>query len=438
MTGRRVLSLLAVVTLAVLATSCGGQQQMIRIAVVADCDGISGSFYDVSLAGAELPLLRRGGKLAGAKPSEGVDGVKIGGRKIGLIFGCAGEMTSGAVELRRVVESEGAQIVVGPGFVPLGIVATQYARHQPDVTFAITSFEVLTSLDPGPNVFRFMGGYAQGEAGLGSYAYHQLGWRRAVTITYPDAFGWGWAAGPIAEFCSLGGDIVDRVWLYDSPEKQAQVLARAAAERVDGYFVMTNGPEAGAFLEQLAKRQPNLGRKVVSSAAAITGLDPGTIARLGKRLVGIVLAWDAPGPNSGPYIAAFRRAFPGLADTADSAFHLFDIYYQNAMEAVLRGLETVDGDLSGGQRSFRAALAKVELDAPNGHIRLDANRQAIGPTYLFQVDGYKKGALHYRGPVTVPNVDESFGGHFGPGDPLPDRTQPRCVHGHPPAWARRP
>lgn len=437
MTPRRVLSLLAVAALAVLAPSCGSQQQTIRIAVVADCEGFFSGFHDISLAGAELPLLRRGGKLVGTGPSSRVEGITIGGRKIGLIYGCAGELTSGAVELRRIVESEGAQIVVGPGIVPLGIVAAQYARHQPDVTFVSTSFEALTALDPGPNFFRFMGGYAQGEAGLGSYAYNELGWRRAVTIADPDPSGWGWAAGPIAEFCSLGGNVIDRVWLYDSSAKHAQKLAQLPTKGVDGYFVMTTGPEAGEVLEQLAKSDPNPGRKVVSSAAAATGLDPAVISRLGKRLVGVILAWDAPGLNAGPYMAAFRRAFPHLADAADSNFHLFDIYYYNGMEAVLRALEAVHSELSDGQRRFRQALAKVQLDAPNGHIRLDANRQAIGPTYMYQVDGYKNGQLHYRVLKTVENVDASYGGHFGPGDPLPDRTQPRCTHGHPPAWARR-
>jgi branched-chain amino acid transport system substrate-binding protein len=77
----------------------------------------------------------------------------------------------------------------------------------------------------------------------------------------------------------------------------------------------------------------------------------------------------------------------------------------------------------------------VELDAPNGHIRLDANRQAVGPTYMFKIDGYKNGQLHYAFLKTVEDVDASYGGHFGPGDPLPDRTQPRCVRGHPPQWA---
>jgi branched-chain amino acid transport system substrate-binding protein len=436
---RRALLLLSASALAVLAASCGGTKQSIRIAVLADCEGYLAGVYDVSLAGAELPLLQRGGRLVGAKPSDGIEGLSVGGRKVDLLFGCAGELTSGAVELRRLVESEGAEIVVGPGIVPLGIVMVDYAKHQPGITFAVTSWEVLTALDPGPNVFRFTGGYAQGEAGLGSYAYHQLGWRRAVTIAYPDALGWGWAAGPVAEFCSLGGDIVDRVWLYDSPEKQAALLAQIRTKGVDGYFVMTNGPEAGAFLEQLAKSERRLGRKVVSTAAAVTGLDRADAARLGKRLVGITAAWDVPGPflpQFAAYATAYRKAFPRFADAADGTFHLFDIYYRNAMDAVLRALEASGGDLSDGQRRFREALARVELDAPNGHIRLDANRQAVGPTYLLQVSGNKGGALDYKVLKTVENVDASFGGHFGPGDALPDRTQPPCRHGSPPPWAR--
>jgi branched-chain amino acid transport system substrate-binding protein len=421
--------------LALLTAACGSGRDTIRIAVVGNCEGPIAGFYDISLAGAELPLLRRGGKLSGTKPSDGVEGVTIGGRDVELIFGCAGEPISGAIELRRLVETEGADIVVGPNFPTVGITTVQYARHQPDVTFAITSWEVLTGLHPGPNVFRFTLGYAQGLAGLGTYAYHERGWRRAVTIAYPDILGWGWSAGVIAEFCSLGGDIVDREWLFDTPERLAEQLARIPTKGVDGYFVLTNGPEAGAFLEQLAKNEPHPGRKVISSAAAATGLDPAVISRLGKRLVGITLGWDV-GPL-GSYPAEFRREFPQIADTADANFHLWDVYFNTGMEAVLRALEAVDGDLSDGQRRFRSALAKVQLDAPNGHIRLDANRQAIGPTYMFQIDGYAPGAPHYRRLKTVKNVDASFGGHFGPDDPLPDRTQPPCKKGDPPPWARR-
>src|SRR4029453_5175786 len=107
----------------------------------------------------------------------------------------------------------------------------------------------------------------------------------------------------------------------------------------------------------------------------------------------------------GSYPEEFRQAFPQLADTADANFHLWDVYFNTGMEAVLQALEAVDGDLSAGQRRFRSALAKVQVDAPNGHIRLDANRQAIGPTYMFQIDGYAGGALHYRRLKKVKAVD---------------------------------
>jgi branched-chain amino acid transport system substrate-binding protein len=428
------------VALAALAVACESAKDPVRIGVLADCEGIFGGFYNVALGGAELPLLRRGGRLAGALPDDGVAGVSVGGSPLELVFGCAGEQTSGALELRRLVESEGADIVVGSNVVPLGLVMTEYARHQPDVTFAVTSWEVLTHLNPGPNVFRFTLGYAQGSAGLGAYAYHQLGWRRAATIATPDPLGWGFHAAPVAEFCALGGKIVDRVWLNPDPAQVPAQLSRIRTKGIDGFFVLIGGVEAGIFLERYAKTRPALSRSVVLNAYALTGLDPAVTARLGSGIVGTVAGWDIPGPDIpsfAAYMKEYRRAFPRLADAADASSHLFDVYYQNAMEAVLQALEAVDGDLSDGQRRFRAALADVKLDAPNGSIRLDANRQAIGSVYRFQVTGNDKGTLSIRLVRPIENVDASFGGRFGPGDPIPDRTQPPCEVGRPPAWAVR-
>jgi hypothetical protein len=36
----------------------------------------------------------------------------------------------------------------------------------------------------------------------------------------------------------------------------------------------------------------------------------------------------------------------------------------------------------------------------------------------------------------VPNVEQSFGGYFAPGDPPPNRTHPACVKRTPPPWAQ--
>jgi branched-chain amino acid transport system substrate-binding protein len=105
------------------------------------------------------------------------------------------------------------------------------------------------------------------------------------------------------------------------------------------------------------------------------------------------------------------------------------------MEAVGLALEAVDGDLSDGQSRFQAALADIELDAPNGHLRLDGNRQAIGPNYLQRVTKTPTG-LTMRTHATLPDVEQTFNGYFDSSAPL-SRDAIECRPGDPPAWARR-
>ena len=431
--------LLAVVVL-LAASGCSESEDPVRIGVLADCEGAVAGFYDVALGGAELPLLKRGARLSGTLPAEGVDGLAIGGHPVELVFGCAGEQVEATAELRRLVETEGAEVVVGPDWVPLGLVTAEYARHQPDVTFVVTSWEVLSHLSPGPNVFRFNLGYAQGTAGLGAYAFHDLGWRRAVTIATRDPLGFGVQSAAVAEFCALGGTLSERIWLDLDPTTWRAQLADAAASDVDGFFILTTATEVGVVLDVLSKTRPSLSTSAVFNAASLTGLGEALAARLGEQLLGAVMVWDWPGrelPSAAAYIEDYRRALPQVADAAEAGFHLFDIYYHNGMEAVLQALEETGADLSDGQRAFRAALARVKLEAPNGPIRLDANRQAIGSTYMFRVTGNDKGELSLALHRTVENVDASFGGHLPWGGPLPDRTQPPCTRGNVPAWAKK-
>jgi len=434
---RGALPLLAT-SLALLATSCGGSENPIRIGLVADCEGFVAPFYDVTLAGGELPLLRRGGKPAGSGPSQGVDGVEIGGRPLELVFGCASDGTRAAIETRRLVESERVDVLVGPNVVPSAAVIAEYARHRPEVTFVIATWDMLAHLNPGPNVFRFTPTLAQLNAGLGAHAFRELGWRRAVTIATADASSWGFQAGFVGEFCSLGGEIADRIWLDTFPEEVPAILAEVETDGVDGFFLATDSYAAGVFLERFAQLEPELAGRVIGGGSSLV-LDPAVARRLGDRLIGIVKAGDlplvSPTPELAAYIQEFEQAYPHLAETASIAEHAFDIPFYNAMEAVLLALEDVDGELSGEQERFRSALARIELDAPGGRVRLDDNRQAIVPVYLAQVSSSEDGRLSFRDLRTVEDVDASFGGRFEPGHAPPDRTEPPCEAGNPPGWA---
>jgi branched-chain amino acid transport system substrate-binding protein len=71
-----------------------------------------------------------------------------------------------------------------------------------------------------------------------------------------------------------------------------------------------------------------------------------------------------------------------------------------------------------------------------GRVQLDSNRQAVAPNYLSRVATDAKGRPTFRTIRVVPNVEQTFGGYFGPGDPPPSRTSPACVKRAPPPWAR--
>ena len=157
----------------------------IKIGVYADCQGIWGFAYDDSLAGAELPLVERGGRL-GVEPSDGVSGVSVGGRPIRLYFGCdetdGGSSTAQTLaEARRLVEQVGVDILIAPTDTPDELALQQYARMHPHTTF-VDGAGAAPDPNPAPNFFKFNTNGAQWMAGLGSYAYHALGWRRAVTV----------------------------------------------------------------------------------------------------------------------------------------------------------------------------------------------------------------------------------------------------------------
>jgi len=423
----------AILCLLALATGCGQERRdAFTIGVLTDCYTAFSTYYDTTVAGAELPLLRRGATLVGEKPSDGVGTVNVAGTPVRLVIGCeGGTFKTMLAEARRLVEEVGVDAVVAPVAVPYGAALRQYARRQPSVVFSIAlSGEQGTTLkNPAPNVFRFTLDNAQWLAGLGSYAYHDLGWRTAVTIGEDDPFGWSEVAGFIAEFCALGGQIEKRIWSpFFSTDLSPRV--REIPRNVDGVLLGSGSQAVSSFLSAYQKQQPRLARHLVTTDVVLF------VAGRSRSLQGVVAAGPFPfqlgTPAWASYVGDFKRVFPGVLGGTG-----FDLAYYAATEPLLEALEQVDGDLSHGQRNLMAALARLQVAMPNGRIRLDGNRQAIGPNYLVRVESNGKGKPAIRTLRVVPDVEQTFGGYFSAKTPEPSRNQPRCKRGNPPPWARR-
>ena len=424
---------LAVATsaLALVAVGSGAEASSARpitIGVLADCVSAYAPYYTQSLAGVELPLLERGAKLvAGTDPTRGLTGALIAGHPIRLVFGCTnGEPLSTLAEARRLVEALGADIVIGPTSADEEPALQEYARRRPEIAFVNGSSAGLL-LDPAPNFFTFHADGAQWVAGLGSYAYHRLGWRRVVVIVNTDNFDWLQSAGFEAEFCSLGGAIAKRIWFFPATDFSG-VLGQIPRRHVDGFFVQSYTDVEKSLVQHYPGMRGDSARRVLGGALSEPGYGYWANVR------GQVIA----SPNGTPraraaFEARLYRALPEI-NRARLEGDIFAPDYYGAMAAALHALDTVKGDLSQREQRFQAALARTQLDTPSGHVSLDADHQAITRNYLWRInkpDGSDKTLIR-----VITGVDHTFGGYFTKHDPAPSELTPACRRGHVPPWAR--
>jgi branched-chain amino acid transport system substrate-binding protein len=433
----RVACLLTVVSLAVVAGGCSGGERPVRIGLLTDCRGLFSGYEDEMLAGAELPLLRRGARLTSRQPSRGVSDARVAGRDIELIRGCTeeSEHTILVEEARRLIEVEGVDAVVGAIGESDSLVFRELARKYPDVVFIPTwsGAQGLTLRHPAPNVYRFDTDEAQDVAGLGSYAYRELGWRRAVTVADSTPVGWHEEAAFVAEFCALGGKVTAR---FTAPIDFGDPKVAHALRAADGVAALTYG---GAFVP--ARLLPALARMVGSpQTRMVVGTyvleDSNALVPIDGPLAGVVGASSIPPANSTPAMRDYRRAFtkefPGLPPS--DAETPVALAFNDAMEGLLRGLEASDGDLSDGRQRLREELARVRFDLPSGPVHLDRNRQAVRNTYLKRI-GRGGGRRVFQLVKVVPEVEQTFGGLLSDA-PSPGPGSQPCRKATPPPWAR--
>jgi branched-chain amino acid transport system substrate-binding protein len=438
MSGPRRAALLLAAAVAAATSACGHSEAPIRLGVLTECTGLFAPTAAGALAGASLPLLERGAA-KGDAPGE-VEDARVAGRRVELIPGCT-EVTKFSqliAETRWLVELRGADVIVGPLGTPDGVVVRELARRYPDVTFLAGPgvAQEVTLKDPEPNLFRLTPDGGQIVAGLGAYAFDDLGWRRAVVVSEGYTNGWEITAGFVAEFCALGGEIVERDYLsLLGPDPSA--AAERHAEAADGVAVLTTALPPVAYMQAYsAAVGPDLSRRLVVAGPPF--YDQGALAPPGVDTSGVVIGGFVPLDSGdeamGAFRAALESAYPELVGSAATQDPTLSSYA--AVEAFATALEATDGELDDGQDDLRAALSRLELDLPYGPVRLDGNRQAIVRTSLERIERQADNRVEVETVRRVEGVTQDFGGRFGADSASPSWTEPPCAKGEPPPWAR--
>ncbi len=431
------LTAVAVSMFAVAASASPKQAGTIRVAILSDCKGAFGSFYDQDIAGTIAAFSQYAGAKPknNKKPSAGMTDGKVGSSTIKLVgIGCGDDTAALALkETKRLVEGLKADVLIGPLSGDESIAVAQYAKAHPKLTVIIgTAGAQDTTLKVrAKNVFRFNGDGAQWNAGLGKLAL-KAGLKNMALIADDYSFAWTSAAGFVVDYCGRGGKISKRVYPpLNETDYSSWVRQLPPPDEVDGYFWAVGGagliPSLKAFEQAYG---PIKGKQFVGNGFwTVTGYE-----EIGNRAVGSVggtfgVAGDLKGARPAAYYRIMGKWFKEIPPFGDNSkgqqgSSNFVYNYYNGTWGFLTALKQVDGDMSDGGIRLRQALARVVVPGAYGDIRLDKYRQAVQGQYNQKMIS-RGGKLTAVTVAYVPNVDATFGGVFD-GTPSPGRTFPAC------------
>ncbi|WP_373634714.1 ABC transporter substrate-binding protein [Yoonia sp. SS1-5] len=393
-----------------------GHTGPLKVGVLATLEGTYTALGEDGVRGVRTALAQADGMAAG--------------REIELIIQSTDTSPDSAVRgARKLVEQDGVEIVLGPLSGSEGIAIRDYSKTQPDVTFinGISGAMETTYVTPSENFFRFNTDGAQWSAGLGDYIYNEKGYETIATVGEDYSFVYTQVFGLVTEFCAAGGEVTERLWVPLGTKDFGSIIA-ALPDDVDAIYLGLGGGDAVNFLNQY--QQAGGDANLIGGSIMVDGTVLNSRGDAKNALVGTPSAgpqadtWDNPAWQD--YVKAYQDTFP--PDQRFPSPSLLATGYYNATSAMLQCVDEVGGNLGEGQSDLRSCLSNLTLEAPNGTITLDENRQAIGTNFVSEVVEDADGNLVTQLVALKENVNQTLGldaGTFA-AIGLPSRETPAC------------
>ena len=365
---------------------------------------------------------------------------KAGGKEIETIVGSTDASPDSAIRAaKKLVEQDKVDVLISPLSGSEGIAVRDYSKTQPQITVINASSGAVETtygdpsagITPSPTFYRFNMDGAQWHAGLGDYIYNVKGYKKIATIGEDYAFVYTQTMGLVVEYCKAGGQITKRLWVPLGTKDFASYIPQLLSEEVDAIYLGLGGADAVNFLNQYQQAGGHahlIGGSIMVDQTVLSAKGKAKDALIGTPSAS-GLADNDPSPKWQAFVKAYKQMpKEGYFKNPFGSPSLLAISYYNSADAVFKALDEVKGELSDGNKKFRATLQNMVLDAPNGTIKLDENRQAIGTSFVTEVVKDDKGELVSKLVKTVPNVQQRLGFSKAVYDKFipPGRDNPPC------------
>ena len=381
---------------AALTTLAGGAfaQETVKIGLLATLEGPFAAPGADGMRGADLALKQHNGM--------------AGGKKIEFVKVSSDATPDKAVSAtRKAVEQDKVQIMIGPLSGDEGIAVKNYAKTQPNITFVNGSSgaQAATLSDPAQNFFRFNTEGAQWMVGLGEHALGK-GYKKMFLVAEDYGFPYSQVQGFMAGYCAKGGKVVDKAWVPLGTKDYSSVIAKIPKD-IDAVLVVLGGSDAVNFLtqyEQAGGNKPMVGGSITVDQTVLNFKGKRRESLLGTASAG-PMADSIDTPEWKKFVADYKATFKdGFPSPSLFAY----LYYINT-KAVLDAMDTVKGDLSGGEKKYMDALRKTKFAGPAGEVKIDDNRNGVGTSYITEVAKAPDGSFYNKVVKTVPNITQTLG-----------------------------
>ena len=416
---------IAVALTAVVGTGAANAADKLKVGVTATLEGTYTVLGEDGMRGYELAVAAHGGK--------------AGGKEIETIVGATDASPDSAIRAaKKLVEQDKVDILISPLSGSEGIAIRDYSKTQPQITVMNAASGALETtygdpsagVSPSPTLYRTNMDGAQWQAGLGDYAYNVKHYKKIATVGEDYSFVYTQVMGLTVEFCKAGGQITQRFWVPLGTKDFASVIS-SLPDDVDAVYLGLGGADAVNFLNQYQQAGGHahlLGGSIMVDQTVLSSKGKAKEALIGT-IAASGMADNDPNPKWQAFVKAYQQhAKTGYFKNAFASPSLLAINYYNSADAMFQALDQVKGDLSDGNKRFREVLNKIVLDAPNGKITLDENRQAIGTNFVTEVVKADNGDLISKVVKVIPDVQERLGFSKAVFDKFvpPGRDNPPC------------
>jgi len=261
--------------------------------------------------------------------------------------------------LKKMVESDGADIVIGPVFGSTQQAVAPYLSDSgvPWFSFLGASQDVAVN----GSAFVWPGADALTAAPLGQYAAEDLGYERIATLAPDYAYGQDVVAGAGGAFEAAGGEIVQQQWVPLGTTDMLQ-YATSLDTSVDALLMWLVPTDAASFVREY--RNLNIDVPLLMFQGVF---DP-TFQEVGDQLIGEVglneYNPNLDNPANEAFVAAYEAAYGGIPNQTTA-------FAYTVMHVIVDGVEASGGDTS--LEGLRSALSGLPLDTVIGPATYDAD-----------------------------------------------------------------